>query len=81
MMSAMKKEQEKASTPEYYHAIRVKFENKLAESTKTLKFHQFISDKSGKDYCFIGPIFCGKSTLCNSLFGLKLKIGLGSCTK
>lgn len=38
LVSAMQKEQDKAETPEEYHAIQEKYENKFVESLKTLKF-------------------------------------------
>jgi GTPase Era involved in 16S rRNA processing len=47
-----------------------------------MKFGQAIKNKNGKYHvCFIGPTSCGKSTLLNNLFNLKLPIGLGSTTK
>lgn len=81
LMEAMKREQEKAETPEEYHAIQEKYENQFVQSLRTLKFQEIIKPKEGKHYCFIGPTSVGKSSLWNALFGLKLEVGLGSTTK
>ena len=81
LVEAMKKEQDKAETPEEYHAIQEKYENQFVQSLRTLKFKEIITPKVGKHYCFIGPTSVGKSSLWNALFELKLEIGLGSCTK
>lgn len=80
-LQAVEKEAQERGDPKLYQQNADKLFDTFIQSIDKLELNQCIQKKTGETHVgLIGDISCGKSTMLNALFGLKLPVALGHCT-
>lgn len=80
-LQEVEKEAQERGDPKHYQKNADKLFDTFVGNLDKLELTEFIVKKTGETHVgLIGGISCGKSTMLNSLFNLKLPVALGHCT-